>query len=108
MLRALLDEANRSQVSVYTVDARGLTTDAIPASQRVSIRQTRLGNAQNIQQRAVREPQEILFNRGREGASHNDMSGQAAGTRRPITGRAADQVKERPGWVRYRAARMAL
>jgi VWFA-related protein len=79
MLRALLDEANRSQVSVYTVDARGLTTDAIPASQRVSIRQTRLGNAQNIQQRAVREPQEILFSiaegtGGTASLNTNDMS----------------------------------
>lgn len=61
MLRALVDEANRSQVSVYTVDARGLMSDAIPASQRLTTRQSRLGNAQNIQQRAVREPQEILF-----------------------------------------------
>jgi len=61
MLRALLDEANRSQVSVYTVDARGLVSDAVPGSQRVPTRMIRLGNAQQIQQRAVREPQEILY-----------------------------------------------
>lgn len=60
LLRALLDEANRSQVSVYTVDARGLVGDAVPGSQRVPSRLIRLGNAQQIQQRAVREPQEIL------------------------------------------------
>ena len=61
MLRAMVDEANRSQVSVYTVDARGLMSDAIPGSQRVPTRLIRLGNAQAIQQRAVREPQEILY-----------------------------------------------
>ncbi|MGE0452777.1 MAG: VWA domain-containing protein [Vicinamibacteria bacterium] len=61
LLRALIDEANRSQVSVYTVDARGLVGDAVPGSQRVPSRLIRLGNAQQIQQRAVREPQEILY-----------------------------------------------
>ncbi len=61
LLRAMVDEANRSQVSVYTVDARGLISDAIPGSQRVPSRLIRLGNAQAIQQRAVREPQEILY-----------------------------------------------
>ena len=61
MLRAMVDEANRSQVSVYTVDARGLMSDAIPGSQRVPSRMIRLGNVQAIQQRAVREPQEILY-----------------------------------------------
>jgi len=61
LLRAMVDEANRSQVSVYTVDARGLMSDAIPGSQRVPSRLIRLGNAQAIQQRAVREPQEILY-----------------------------------------------
>jgi VWFA-related protein len=61
MLRALLDEANRSQVSVYTVDARGLVGDAVPGSQRVPSRLIRLGNAQAIEQRAVRDPQEILY-----------------------------------------------
>lgn len=61
ILRAMVDEANRSQVSVYTVDARGLVGDAVPGSQRVPSRMIRLGNAQAIQQRAVREPQEILY-----------------------------------------------
>lgn len=61
MLNALLDEANRSQVSVYTVDARGLIPDGVPGNQRVPTRLIRLGNAQNIQQRAVRDPQEILY-----------------------------------------------
>jgi VWFA-related protein len=61
ILRAMVDEANRSQVSVYTVDARGLMGDAVPGSQRVPSRLIRLGNAQAIQQRAVREPQEILY-----------------------------------------------
>lgn len=61
ILRAMVDEANRSQVSVYTVDARGLMSDAVPGSQRVPSRMIRLGNAQAIQQRAVREPQEILY-----------------------------------------------
>jgi len=61
ILRAMVDEANRAQVSVYTVDARGLMSDAVPGSQRVPSRLIRLGNAQAIQQRAVREPQEILY-----------------------------------------------
>jgi hypothetical protein len=61
MLRAMLDEANRSQVSVYTVDARGLVSDAVPAGQRSTSRMLRLGNVQQIAQRAVRDPQEILY-----------------------------------------------
>ena len=61
ILRVMVDEANRSQVSVYTVDARGLVGDAVPGSQRVPSRMVRLGNAQAIQQRAVREPQESLY-----------------------------------------------
>ncbi len=61
MLRAALDEANRSQVSVYTVDARGLVGDSVSASQRLSQRTVRLGNAQHVQQRTVRAPQEILY-----------------------------------------------
>ncbi len=61
LLRALVDEANRSQVSVYTVDARGLVSDAVPGSQRVPSRLIRLGAAQHIRQRAVREPQDILY-----------------------------------------------
>ncbi len=61
MLRAVVDEANRSQVSVYTVDARGLTSDSVSTSQRLPQRTVRLGNAQQVQQRMVRAPQEILF-----------------------------------------------
>ncbi|MCM2257935.1 MAG: VWA domain-containing protein, partial [Vicinamibacteria bacterium] len=62
MLHALLDEANRSQVSIYTVDARGLVPDGVPGSQRAPTQVIRLGlgNPQQIQQRAVRDPQEIL------------------------------------------------
>ena len=60
MLRTALDEANRSQVSVYTVDARGLVGDSVSVAQRLSQRTVRLGNAQQIQQRTVRAPQEIL------------------------------------------------
>jgi VWFA-related protein len=61
MLRALLDEANRAQVSVYTVDARGLVSDAVPARSRVPTRIVRSGQVQAVTQRAVRAPQEILY-----------------------------------------------
>lgn len=79
MLRAALDEANRSQVSVYTVDARGLVGDSVSASQRLSQRTVRLGNAQQIQQRTVRAPQEILYSMadgtgGTASLNTNDMA----------------------------------
>jgi VWFA-related protein len=61
MLHALLDEANRAQVSVYTVDARGLTGDAMPVQSRVPRRIARGGAAQQISQRVVRAPQEMLY-----------------------------------------------
>jgi VWFA-related protein len=60
MLRTLLDEATRAQVSVYTVDARGLTGDVPPARARVSSRSARGGLSQELLRRAAREPQEIL------------------------------------------------
>jgi VWFA-related protein len=61
MLRALLDEANRAQVSVYTVDARGLVGDAVPARSRAPTRLARGGAAQQVTQQSVRAPQEILY-----------------------------------------------
>jgi VWFA-related protein len=61
MLRALVDEANRAQVSVYTVDARGLVSDAVPARSRVPTRIVRSGQVQQVTQRSVRAPQEILY-----------------------------------------------
>jgi len=61
MLHALLDEANRAQVSVYTVDARGLVGDAVPARSRVPTRIVRSGQVQQVAQASVRAPQEILY-----------------------------------------------
>jgi VWFA-related protein len=61
LLRALVDEANRAQVSVYTVDARGLVSDAVPARSRVPTRLARGGAAQRVTQQSVRAPQEILY-----------------------------------------------
>jgi VWFA-related protein len=61
MLNELLDEANRAQVSVYTVDARGLGSDALPSQSRAPRRLTRGGTAQQITQRVVRAPQEMLY-----------------------------------------------
>ncbi len=60
LLQALVDEANRAQVSVYTVDARGLMGDVPPARSRTPARLARSGAAQEAQRRAVRAPQEIL------------------------------------------------
>lgn len=60
LLQALVDEANRAQVSVYTVDARGLMGDVPPARSRTPARFARSGAAQEAQRRAVRAPQEIL------------------------------------------------
>ena len=61
LLRDLLDEANRSQVSVYTVDARGLVSESVPARSRVPTRLAASGAAQQVMQRSIREPQEILY-----------------------------------------------
>lgn len=60
MLHALLDEANRAQVSVYTVDARGLMGDVLPARARAPTRFVAGGAAQAVMRRSVRAPQEIL------------------------------------------------
>jgi VWFA-related protein len=61
MLHELLDDANRAQVSIYTVDARGLTGDAMPVQSRVPRRIARGAAAQQISQRVVRSPQEMLY-----------------------------------------------
>jgi VWFA-related protein len=61
MLQALLDEANRAQVSVYTVDARGLVGDVAPARARATVRLTARGTLQEVLQRHIREPQDILY-----------------------------------------------
>ncbi len=60
MLQAFFDEANRAQVSVYTVDARGLVGDVTPARSRMPAAVARSGVAQQVTQRAVRAPQEFL------------------------------------------------
>lgn len=64
LLRAVLDEANRAQVSVYTVDARGLGgtgTEAVPsATSAVTTRMVSQGVLQSVQGRALREPQQVL------------------------------------------------
>ncbi len=63
-LRAVLDEANRAQVSLYTVDARGLGgpgAEAIPsAASAVTTRMVSQGFLQRVQSRAQSAPQEIL------------------------------------------------
>jgi VWFA-related protein len=61
MLHVLLDEANRAQVSVYTVDARGLVGDVAPARARATVRLTARGTLQEVLQRHIREPQDILY-----------------------------------------------
>jgi VWFA-related protein len=61
MLQVLLDEANRAQVSVYTVDARGLVGDVAPARARATVRMTARGTLQDVLQRHIREPQDILY-----------------------------------------------
>jgi VWFA-related protein len=71
MLHALLDDANRAQVSVYTVDARGLMGDAIPVQSRVPRRIARGGAAQQISQRVVRSPQDMLYSIAEGAASLN-------------------------------------
>ena len=51
MLRALVDAANRAQVSVYTVDARGLMGDALPARARAPTRLMAGGAAETVMRR---------------------------------------------------------
>ncbi len=60
LLRTLLDEANRAQVSVYTVDARGLLTDTMGAGTRIPTRLAAGGGGQRVMRRAVVDPQELL------------------------------------------------
>lgn len=63
-MRAVLDEANRAQVSLYTVDARGLGgpgAEAIPsAASAVTTRMVSQGFLRRVQGRAQSAPQEIL------------------------------------------------
>jgi VWFA-related protein len=66
LLRRLVDEANRAQVSIYTVDARGLMGDVPPAGSRTPARMARSGAAQEAQRRASRAPQEILRSIGED------------------------------------------
>lgn len=61
LLHGLLDQANRGQVSVYTVDARGLVGDGTPTRSRAPTRLSRGGVAQDVARRNLREPQDILF-----------------------------------------------
>jgi VWFA-related protein len=61
LLHALLDQANRAQVSVYTVDARGLVGDSVPTRSRAPTRLSRGGGTQEVARRNVRAPQDILF-----------------------------------------------
>ncbi len=56
----MLDRANRSQVSIYTVDPRGLMTTSPEAQQRVSARATRRGQAQRFRALEATVPQEYL------------------------------------------------
>lgn len=56
----MLDRANRSQVSIYAVDSRGLMTTSPEAQQRVSARATRRGQAQRFRALEATLPQEYL------------------------------------------------
>jgi len=83
MLHALLDEANRAQMSVYTVDARGLVGDVVPARARAVTRLSARGTLQEILQRNVRAPQEILYSiaEGTGGVSSINTNELARGMR---------------------------
>ena len=65
LLRAVLDEANRAQVSFYTVDARGLGgpgSDGIPsAAVGITTRFVNEGFLQRVQRASQNDPQEILL-----------------------------------------------
>jgi VWFA-related protein len=58
LLRAFMDEANRAQVSVYSVDVRGLMSDMLPAGSRAPTRLARGG--QEVVRRSITAPQETL------------------------------------------------
>ena len=78
MLRELVDEANRAQVSVYTVDARGLTGAIIPARSAAPARAGARGVGQQVAQRHVSAAQEILHliadgTGGRASVNSNDL-----------------------------------
>jgi VWFA-related protein len=58
LLRSFMDEANRAQVSVYSVDVRGLMSDMLPAGSRSPTRLARGG--QEVVRRSITAPQETL------------------------------------------------
>jgi VWFA-related protein len=59
-LRRLTDDANRTQVSVYAVDSRGLMSDAPAANSRASARTARRGQLQEALREDTRAPQQLL------------------------------------------------
>ena len=59
LLRGFMDEANRAQVSVYSVDVRGLMSDMLPAGSRSPARFARAG--QQVMSRSITAPQETLY-----------------------------------------------
>jgi len=59
-LETMLDRANRSQVSIYTVDPRGLMVTSAQARQTVSARGTRGGQSQRLLALEATLPQEYL------------------------------------------------
>jgi VWFA-related protein len=59
-MQGLIDSANRSQVSFYTIDPRGLVTTSAQATQRVSGRMTRSGQLQRFVALETTLPQEFL------------------------------------------------
>jgi VWFA-related protein len=78
MLRALVDEANRAQVSIYTVDARGLTGSIVSARSAVPVRGGVRAAAQQAAHRHVTATQEILHliadgTGGRASVNTNDL-----------------------------------
>jgi VWFA-related protein len=83
-LQAVVDRANRAQVSFYAIDPRGLATTAPQATQRASARMTRSGQLQRFTALEVTLPQEFLRTvagdtGGRAFLNTNDLS---AGLRR--------------------------
>ena len=60
VLETMLDRANRSQVSIYTVDPRGLMVTSPQARQSVSARGTRGGQSQRLLALEATLPQEYL------------------------------------------------
>jgi VWFA-related protein len=60
VLETMLDRANRSQVSIYTVDPRGLVVTSAQAYQSVSARGTRGGRSQRLLALEATLPQEYL------------------------------------------------